>query len=271
MHHAMSGKGVAPGDARSLCSVTKLSLCLSGSAVRNTLNYMGGSAIKTMARITLQNGEQCGDVSAIMSAYVDGQSQPERAAAVTAHLAGCRSCASLHEHHLQTRRLLNLSEADAWTPPDLRLRIAHAVAEEPVRTRRGLWPAGLLASAAIVAMVAAFTLGAGPAGWTATPAATPQSSPPPVIATTAPSPSSCARLSSRALARCLGVSLQFLPTVLDDARYGRTTTHSQAHHAILSPLSIERQSASLVIHHASVKGGGTGRTSEQGRHGSVPE
>jgi anti-sigma factor RsiW len=206
-----------------------------------------------------------------MSAYVDGQLQPEAAAAVSAHMAGCRSCASLHAQHLQTRRLLNLSEADAWTPPDLRLRIAHAVAREPVKTRRALWPAGLLASAAIVALVAAFTLGAGPAGWTATPAAIPQSSPPSVVATAAPMSAGCARLSSRALARCLGVSLQFLPTVLDDARYGRTTVGSQAYHAILSPLSTERQSASLVIQHASVKGGGTGRISAQGRHGLVPE
>jgi hypothetical protein len=232
---------------------------------------MGGSAIKTMARITLQHGEQCGEVSAIMSAYVDGQLQPESAATVAAHTADCRACASLREHHLQTKRLLNLSEADTWTPPDLRLRIAHTVAREPVRTRRALWPAGMLASAAIVAMVAAFTLGAGPAGWNATPAATPQSSPPSVIATVPPTSAGCARLSSRALARCLGVSLQFLPTVLDDARYGRTTIRSQAYHAILSPLSTERQSASLVIQHASVKGGGTGRTSAQGRHGLVPE
>jgi hypothetical protein len=220
---------------------------------------------------SLQNEAQCGDVSAILSAYVDGELRPEAAEIVTAHMAGCRSCTSLRDRHLQTKRLLNLSDADAWTPPDLRLRIAHAAAREPVKTRRALWPAGLLASAAIVAMIAAFTLGAGPAGWTATPAATPQSSPPSVIATAAPMSAGCKRLSSRALARCLGVSLQFLPTVLDDARYGRTTVRSQTHHAILSPLSTERQSASLVIHHASVKGGGTGRTNEQGRHGPVPE
>jgi hypothetical protein len=232
---------------------------------------MGGSAIKTLARITLQNGEQCGDVSAIMSAYVDGQLQPESAAMVTAHLADCRSCASLHEHHLQTKRLLNLSEADAWTPPDLRLRIAHAAAREPVRTRRALWPAGLLASAAIIAVVAAFTLGAGPAGWTATPAATPQSSASVVVEAAAPNPADCARLSRRALARCLGVSLRFLPTVLEDERYGRTTARPLSHHVILSPLSSERSSAGLVIHRASVKGGGTGRSSAQGRHGLVPE
>ncbi len=220
---------------------------------------------------TLGNGEPCGDAPTLVSAYVDGELPPESAAVVTAHIAECRACASLRDRHLQTRRLLNLSEADSWTPPDLRLRIAHAAAREPQKVRRTLWPAGLLASAAIVAMVAAFTLGAGPAGLSASPAATPQPPTPAVTASAAAKPVDCTRLSSRAMADCLGVSLQFLPTVLADARYDRTTVRPRTHHVILSPLSSERPSAGLVIHHASVKGGGAERSSAQGRHGLVPE
>jgi putative zinc finger protein len=212
----------------------------------------------------------CHAVTETMSAYADGEVSSPSGAAIAAHLADCSSCASLYQRHLQTKRLLSLSDADSWTPPDLRLRIIHAAASRPRRRRRTLWPAGLLASAAMVALVAVFAIGLGPTSFTASPAATP--SPQATIADSlSPRPASCSHESGRARARCMGVSLYWLPTVLAEQRYGGAMTGRDDHSVLLSPpLSNGRPSVDLAVHDVTVKGGGNGRISAKGRQGLTP-
>lgn len=76
---------------------------------------------------------RCRKCRALLPAYSDGQLAPESAGMVAMHLASCAGCQSLLERERQTQRLLTLAADADWTPPDLRLRIALAIARPPHR------------------------------------------------------------------------------------------------------------------------------------------
>jgi hypothetical protein len=212
-----------------------------------------------------------GDLKEVISAYADDELPAGSAKALAAHLADCSSCTSLYERHLQTRRLLTLSEADSWTPPDLRLRIVHAVGRPPVRRRRMPWPAGILASAAMTVLVAVLALGIGPTGFTASPATTP--SPEATVAPTTQSArlASCADLSGRALADCLGISFHWLPTVLADQRYSRAVTATVPISAARrSPLPVERHAQTRADAGVIAPGAGSGAMTKRKPNGLIP-
>lgn len=212
---------------------------------------------------------RCADLEDLISAYVDGQAAPEESRSVQAHVAECPRCAVLLRRQQQTKRLLRLSSADNWNPPDLRLRIVHAAARRP-RRLRALWPAGLAACIAILVLIGAFSFGEISAWNAATPV--PAAQQPTVAATITASPGHvpCSRMSGQDLARCLGVSLHWLPTVLAEERSSQTAALIHAHPAIRPPLPRERHAITLSVSHTALKGGGIRAVYSPSQVGLVP-
>lgn len=212
----------------------------------------------------------CAGIDEWLSAYADNQVEPEAARAMQTHLADCPRCAALFKRHQGTRRLLHLSSADSWNPPDLRLRVTHAIARP--RRRRALWPAGLLASAAIMILLGVFV--SGQASWwqAASPVAVPPAAPATATVTLPHTRTvrSCPDLSGRALAACLGVSMHWLPTVLTTER-SRPATLIHPLTSVISPsLLLERHATSGSVSQSAPKGGGSQTTNHSGLHGLVP-
>jgi len=227
--------------------------------------------VTVMGRTEFGAGMCRGDLEESISAYADNELPAGSAQALAAHLKECSSCTSLYKRHLQTRRLLSLSDADNWTPPNLRLRIVHAAARPPARRKRTLWPAGLLASAVMTVLVAVLALGAGPTGFSASPAATPSAEATVASTTQSARFASCADLSGRALAGCLGISFQWLPTVLADLRYSRAMTATVPITAARrSPLPMERHSQARAGIGVVAPSAGSGAMAKPKPNGLIP-
>jgi predicted anti-sigma-YlaC factor YlaD len=92
---------------------------------------------------------RCADLAELISAYADGQTVPAQTEFVEAHLLSCPRCQAVLRRHQQTRRLLHFSMHDAWTPPDMRLRVAHAYNRRRAN-RRPVLLGGAMAGAAAV-------------------------------------------------------------------------------------------------------------------------
>jgi len=191
----------------------------------------------------------CADMDELISAYADDQATPVQAEAVEGHLLVCGRCQDLLQTHRQTRHLLQLLDNDQWSAPDLRLRIAHALAEGAQPSRK--MPARVAGLAAIAALLILSLAALG------THALAPQAAAPiPRIATVptvATMPARCLRGSARAQARCLGVSPQWLSAIIaEDARTALDDSPAtQLPRPLMRPGSpVLRRSAALM------KGGG---------------
>ena len=220
-------------------------------------------------------GKQCADLEEWISAYADGQLARADSEAVEAHLADCARCAALLRRHRRTRGLIRLASGDSWTPPDLRLRIVHAITREQRPRRRIVWPLGLAACLALALLVGAFSIVGNPVWRTASDVPASQSSQAVLAPTHFPTPvrTSCAHASGRALASCLGVSFLLLPTILADEQYERYQQMAAIRPSklvIRPPLPPERHSPTSAVSHVVAEGGATYGVNSQAQHGSVP-
>lgn len=97
---------------------------------------------------------QCADLAELVSAYADDQLVPAQREFIEAHLSVCSSCNGKVRRMLETRRLFQSIVDDDWTPPDMRLRIAHAIQKPPTRARAVLF-SGLISVAATILVLLA--------------------------------------------------------------------------------------------------------------------
>ena len=103
---------------------------------------------------------RCAEMGELLSAYVDGQAGSLEQQTAAAHLAQCPRCRAALRRQQQTRQLLNLASDERWTPPDLRLRVAHALQHpRPARRTRGSMLG--VAAASLAALMLAVALLAG--------------------------------------------------------------------------------------------------------------
>ena len=217
-------------------------------------------------------GKRCAELEEWISAYADGQTTRADAEVVEAHLSGCAHCAALLRRHRRTRGLIRLTSGDSWTPPDLRLRIVHAITSEPRPKRRVAWPFGLAACLTLALLVGAFSIVGNPVWHAASNAPTSQPSPAAAAPTHSPTlvRAACSNASGRALARCLGVPFHWLPSILGDERYERANVLDAGKSAIRPPLPLERHSPTQAVSHVAAKGGATAAPKNQGQHGLIP-
>ena len=169
---------------------------------------------------------RCADLDELISAYADRQTVPAQSEVVEAHLAGCARCTALFQKHRQTRRLLRLAYDDAWTPPDMRLRVARGYAATQRHAVRPTRPAAL--AAGLCAMVLALGLVYEQAQMhqaaTSTPAhpvtthqaAVPGLARPAVTVAQQESGAQCYACIARALARHLGLPAKLDPLLLTE-------------------------------------------------------
>ncbi|HVA88835.1 MAG TPA: zf-HC2 domain-containing protein [Chloroflexota bacterium] len=251
--------------------MTNFTLHLSGSGGWNTLNTHGGSGI--IVNWSRSGGKQCADLAEWISAYADGQTAGADSEAVQAHLNDCAVCQAVLRRHRRTSGLLRLASGDSWNPPDLRLLIAHGIAGDRRQPRRPLWGIGLAACLAFVLLVGVFSFGE-ISGWNAS-SPVPAVQQPTVTATVAIASTrgSCSRMSGPALARCLGVSLLLLPTILADQhyqRYQRMAAVRPSKPVIRPPLPLERHSPTPAVLGEVTKGGATRALVNESQHGLRP-
>jgi mycothiol system anti-sigma-R factor len=72
----------------------------------------------------------CAETRELLSAYVDGELPPDRAAEVADHLASCAACAREYESTLETVRALREGLVRHRAPDVLRARVRAAIREE---------------------------------------------------------------------------------------------------------------------------------------------
>lgn len=210
---------------------------------------------------------RCADLDELISAYADGQTVPAQREFVEAHIHECSRCRAVLRRHQQTRRLLHLLNDNTWTPPDMRLRVAHAYRR---RQQGAVWrpqlAAGVAASLAVLLFVAALAGGQGP--WHAA-APVVLSSPSPAVA---PLPAhrtlaQCGpHLPEYALARCLGVSRHMVPAILaEEVDFGQSS-----YIATSLPPAPWRPSSQSASRYSAEKGGGIRTVSTRHRSGLIP-
>lgn len=213
---------------------------------------------------------QCVDLSDLLSAYADGQTLPEQTVALEAHLAGCAYCRRVLAGFQQTNALLSLAAGgDAWTPPDLRLRIRLACQRADRARHRPAWLVALTASVAAIAVTGAVVLSQAlaPAS-VATPAVQQPASQtsvrqgnPSQQVTHPSSTTACPHQSILGIAQCLGVSRAIVPVILLDERDGHTVAMRQDQTSIMTQQSLSATATSG----AALKGGGAHRL-DNGAH-----
>ncbi len=215
-------------------------------------------------------GKQCAELEEWISAYADGQTARSDSEAVEAHLADCARCGALLRRFRRTRGLLRLASGDSWTPPDLRLLIAHSIARDQRPRRRPLWPISLAACLVLALVVGAFSLG-GASPWRSTSLGTaPQAASAATIAVSPPSAAACAHAYGRVLARCLGMSWVLLRTALAEERPDHRVGARPAKPAIRPPLLLERHLLTPAVLSMVAKGGGIEGITNRGQHGPIP-
>ncbi|MDB5057505.1 MAG: putative anti-sigma factor [Chloroflexi bacterium] len=166
---------------------------------------------------------RCSDLGELLSSYVDGQTVPAQTEFIEAHLGTCQRCQDLVRHYRRTRAIIQFGLDDRWTPPDLGLRVVHACQQQHT-CRRPLSTTGIMAAtAALVVLVASLLATHAFPQWSVATGSSLQ--PAPKVAarhdSTAPHdvPPTivhCPLRFAAALARCLGVSPQWVPTILAD-------------------------------------------------------
>src|SRR5262249_46134373 len=81
-------------------------------------------------------GMPCAELDELISAYADEETAPAQTEFLRLHLESCARCTAVLRRYRETRRLLAFSSDDAWTPPDLRLRVTHAYLRQSRSLRR---------------------------------------------------------------------------------------------------------------------------------------
>lgn len=99
----------------------------------------------------------CAELADLLSAYADGQTTPAQTEYVEAHLAHCPRCRRVMQRHVEVRHLIRLGTDDAWTPPDLSLRVTRALQGRYPRARQR--PSSFLrAGGSVIAVLLALQL-----------------------------------------------------------------------------------------------------------------
>jgi hypothetical protein len=241
---------------------------MSESANRNTLNTHGGSDIQVSR--SKPSGMQCAELDELISAHADRQTTVAESEAIEAHMVLCARCKAKLRRHQRTLGLLRHSSVDSWSPPDLCLLIAHRIAEDRQPARRPHWAIGLAACLVIAILLGAFSLGTDSPWRSASSVAGFQPATVLTTSLTTPSAAACAHATGRVLARCLGISLSWLPTLLAEERPDHVAVAAVPKHEMSPPLQSERHSLTPAVTGILSKGGDIGSTTMKGRHGLIP-
>lgn len=90
-----------------------------------------------------------------LDAYADGELQQPEFEALQAHLRTCSSCAANALGRMQTKRAVHAAASDAFMPPaEFRARVLGLIDVERA-PRRGLWPALVIATSMVAAVLVA--------------------------------------------------------------------------------------------------------------------
>jgi hypothetical protein len=166
----------------------------------------------------------CSELDELLSAFADGQTVPAQTEFIESHLGACQRCQGMVRRYRQTRTIIQSAFDDRWTPPDLSLRVAHAYRRQQLTSRRPLWMAGIAAFCAAMIVLVAGLLATHALPQRGETAGSAPRSAPKLIArhgtrvphAVHPTPVHCRLRFTDAVARCLGVSRQWVPTILAD-------------------------------------------------------
>jgi anti-sigma factor RsiW len=101
----------------------------------------------------------CAELDELISAYADGETVPAQTEVLQMHLETCARCTAVLRRHRETRRLLAFASDDAWTPPDLRLRVTQAYRLQSQSARRSRVVRPVAACVAVLVLLVGVLLG----------------------------------------------------------------------------------------------------------------